>query len=200
MNFNIDTFVKNEQAAFSAVSSKLPIAQRNALNLAINNIKKQKVTPPSKVAENLAHQLPAGQSTALNGQLPIGGTLLQLGDFQFASGRANLESLERSTDYRWSQQDRLSREVSQQWTGQGSDKITLNGLVVSIYQQDTDSLAQLRTMAANGKPYRLTSGFGKIYGLWVVNSIKHTSTALDNAGRSGWIEFSLQLSAYGEDA
>lgn len=199
MTFDFTQFAKNEQAVLNAVSSKLPTNQRKALNIAITQLKPVPVPEKASPSKPL-FTLPAGQSAVLDGRLPIGGTLLQLGEFQFASGRANLESLERSTDYRWAQQDRLSREPSQQWIGQGSDKITLSGLIVPAYQQDEDSLSTLRTMAKAGEPYRLVSGFGKVYGLWVIESIKHTGTDLDNAGRAGWVEFSLNLTAYGEDA
>ncbi len=134
-----------------------------------------------------------------SGQLPIKGMLLQLGNFKFASGYANLESLERTSDYRWAQQDRILREPAQQFIGVGSDSITLSGLLVPAYQTDKDPISSLRDMASKGDPYLLTSGFGKVYGDWVITQIKHTGTDLDASGKAGWVTFNLSLKAYGDD-
>jgi hypothetical protein len=197
------TVLEQEKSGFNSVLSALPTQQAKAIGQS-----HQMLTNPGAIVNkvtDMAHQkLPPKWVRGLSGvlgfdQLPVRGALLRLGGFVFASGYANLESLERSTDYRWAQQDRLTRRPAQQFTGIGSDVISLSGLLVPAYQKNQDPLSELRQMAEKGEPYLLTSGFGKVYGDWVITQAKHTGTELDSKGRSGWVTFSLSLKHYGSD-
>ena len=55
------------------------------------------------------------------------------------------------------------------------------------------SLTAMRLMADTGKSFPLISGTGKIYGLWVIDSLNETQTYFFKNGKPRLVEFSLTL-------
>ncbi|MFA5632664.1 MAG: phage tail protein [Porticoccaceae bacterium] len=145
-------------------------------------------------------------SNAISGALragdppPAGHAMLSLGGFVFMVGTLAHQSLKRSHAYRWEKQDRLLRTPSRQFIGPGDESIELSGYLLPHYTGGAASLPDLRARAAIGEPYDLVDHFGVAYGLYVIENIEETGAELDIYGQPRKVDFSISLSAYGEDA
>ncbi|KXA71050.1 phage tail protein [Bordetella hinzii] len=131
---------------------------------------------------------------------PAGEVLLILGDFAFMVGTAAHQTLKRTNDYRWAKQDRLLRTPAKQFIGPGDDRIDLDGYLLPHYTGGADSITALRRRAALGEPQELIDHFGMVYGRYVVENIQETGTEMDIYGQPRRVDFSVSISAYGEDA
>jgi len=131
---------------------------------------------------------------------PIGAVMLMLGDMPFMVGTLAHQTLTRSHEYRWAAQERLLRTPARQFIGAGNETMTLEGYLLPHYTGGADSLQRLRAIASLGEPQTLLDHFGVVYGNYVVESIEETGSELDMLGQPRRIEFSISLSAYGEDA
>lgn len=110
------------------------------------------------------------------------------------------QSLKRTHEYRWAKQDRLLRTPARQFVGAGDEGIDLEGYLLPHYTGGADSITALRLAAARGEPQELIDHFGAVYGRYVVESIQETGSELDALGQPRRVDFSVSLSAYGEDA
>lgn len=130
---------------------------------------------------------------------PVGEVLLILGDFAFMVGTVAHQSIKRSNEYRWAQQDRLLRTPAQQFVGPGAERIELEGYLLPHFTGGADSISFLREQASLGIPLELIDHFGSPFGRFVVTSLEETGTELGIYGQPRRIEFRLSLAAYGED-
>lgn len=128
---------------------------------------------------------------------------MALGTFRFSVNSAAYESLRHAVQYRWSTQDRLGRLPARQYTGPGTETISLVG-VIYPYAADQPAatlvLDQLRAQAGQGLPLLLTDGRGRVWGRWCVENIEETRSVFFADGSPRKIEFSLALAIYGEDS
>lgn len=107
----------------------------------------------------------------MNG-LSLGPTvMMQLGTFQFSLSTAAYQELTRKTEYRWASQDRFGDMPFLQFTGPGSDGITLTGTIYTEFRGGTGQIDELRGMAALGLPQLLVDGTGRVMGKWVIESV-----------------------------
>lgn len=152
------------------------------------------------VAEVLAYQPPAPVTSSPPDIAAAGEVLLSIGSFVFSVGTAAHDSLKRSTEHRWSAQDRLGREPAMQYVGPASERFSLSGSVLTHWTGNFDPLEGLRTIAARGEPVRMFDHFGQAYGSYVITRIEETASELDPVGRGRKIEFNVELQGYGADA
>lgn len=130
---------------------------------------------------------------------PSGDVMLILGDFPFMVGTAAHQSIKRSNAYRWAQQDRLLRTPAQQFIGQGTEQIEMEGYLLPHYTGGASSMAALRSQAETGEPLELIDHFGTLYGRFVLTNLEETGSELDIYGQPRRLDFRLSLVAYGED-
>jgi len=79
-----------------------------------------------------------------------------------------------------------------QFTGKGEDSITLDGSIVPQFGSQL-SLTALRVMGDTGKSFPLIAGNGKVYGLWILESVDETQTYFFDNGKPRKVEFTLKL-------
>lgn len=128
--------------------------------------------------------------------------MARLGQFQFSIDTAAFEQLQRQASFRWQSKERIGRKPAQQFTGPGSDTITLSGIIYPHYRGGITQIGQMRAMAGRGQPLALVYAFerlGQYCGRWCITEISETRRVLFNDGRPRKIEFSLSLTEYGED-
>ncbi len=125
--------------------------------------------------------------------------MMTLGDYRFSVDTAAYQQLQRTTEYRWSQQDRIGRNPSQQYIGPGTDTINLSGVIYPRYRGGLGQIELMKKEAAKGESLLLTDGLGVVHGDWVIKQISETNTNFIEGGVALKTEFSLQLLAYGED-
>lgn len=126
--------------------------------------------------------------------------MMGLGGYFFSVDTASYQTLERATDYRWASQDRLGRGPAHQFVGQGDDTITLAGVIYPHYKGGLGQVDAMRAEAAKGQPLDLVDGFGKVWGVWVIRSVRDRRSQFLGNGAPMRIEFQVELAAYGEDA
>ena len=128
--------------------------------------------------------------------------MARLGSFTFGIDTAAFQELQRSSTYKWQAQDRIGRKPAQQNTGQGSDTITLSGVIYPHYRGGLGQIDALRSQASQDEPMPLIYAFesvGQYCGLWCVTGIEETRTVFFEDGTPRKIEFRLSLVEYGED-
>ena len=119
--------------------------------------------------------------------------MLSLGMFVFGMSTLAYQEFRRQTEWRHASTSRIGAPPARQYIGRGDDSITLPGVLVPELCGSTLSLDTLRLMADTGKAWPLVEGTGRIYGLWVIESLEETRTLFFQDGAARRIEFTLSL-------
>lgn len=119
--------------------------------------------------------------------------MLALGMFVFSLHTAAYQEMQRQTDWRHPSSNRVGAQPARQFLGRGEDAITLPGVILPELAGSALSLDALRLMADTGKAWPMVEGSGRIYGLWVIESISETRTLFFRDGTPRRIEFTLSL-------
>ena len=125
--------------------------------------------------------------------------MLALGMFVFSLSTAAYKELQRQTDWRHASNNRIGAPPARQFVGRGDDTITLPGIIFPELAGSAFSLDALRLMANTGKAWPMVEGGGRIYGLWVIESLSETKTLFFRDGTPRRIEFTLSLKRTDDD-
>lgn len=125
--------------------------------------------------------------------------MLALGMFVFSLSTAAYQELQRQTEWRHASNNRVGAAPARQFMGRGDDSITLPGIIFPELAGSTLSLDGLRLMANTGKAWPMVEGNGRIYGLWVIESLSETRTIFFRDGTPRRIEFTLSLKRTDDD-
>lgn len=126
--------------------------------------------------------------------------MMALGDYRFSLSTATYESLRRNDSWRWIEMARLGRTPVHQYMGPGSTEITLDGTILPHYRGGLGQIESMRSEASKGTSLRLVDGRGRIWGGFVIKSISETHSRFFEKGIPLKIDFSVSLTAYGEDS
>lgn len=119
--------------------------------------------------------------------------MMSLGMFVFGMHTLAYQELQRNTAWRHASNSRVGTNPARQFVGRGDDTITLPGVLVSGLTGTQASLDVLRYMADTGKAWPLIEGTGRIYGIWVIESMTEGRTYFFKDGAARRIEFTLTL-------
>jgi len=125
--------------------------------------------------------------------------MMALGMFVFSLSTAAYQELQRQTDWRHASNNRIGAAPARQFVGRGDDAITLPGIIFPELAGTTLSLDAIRLMANTGKAWPMVEGTGRIYGLWVIESLSETKTLFFSDGTPRRIEFTLSLKRTDDD-
>lgn len=127
-------------------------------------------------------------------------SLIALGEFRFRTGGVAPDSVSRSTDYRWSAEDRIGNNPALAYIGPGRDQIQLSAQLYpgSGVTAGREAVDELRAAAGEGRPLRLVMGSGRALGLWAIQSVQEDSERLNTAGEGRAVGVRLRLQYYGE--
>lgn len=128
--------------------------------------------------------------------------MIALGDYRFSMSTAAFQRLSRTSEWRWPSQEVIGARPKKQYVGPGEDRIELSGEVYPSYRPQRQGLAQvayMRQEAARGEPLLMVDGTGRVWGLFVIESVTEDQTVFFSDGTPRKIEFSVSLSAYGGD-
>lgn len=125
--------------------------------------------------------------------------MMALGMFVFSLKTAAYQELQRQTDWRHSSNNRVGAAPARQFVGRGDDAIILPGIIFPELAGTALSLDSLRLMANTGKSWPMVEGNGRIYGLWVIESLSETRTIFFPDGTARRIEFTLSLKRTDDD-
>lgn len=119
--------------------------------------------------------------------------MMALGLYVFSLDTAAYQDFQRQTSWRHPSSNRVGAAPVRQFLGKGEDTITLSGLILPEFSGKRLSLDALRLMADTGKAWPMVEGTGRIYGLWVIESISETNTLFFSDGSPRRIDFSITL-------
>ena len=125
--------------------------------------------------------------------------MLSLGMFVFSLSTLAYQELQRQTNWRHASNSRVGAPPALQFVGRGDDTITLPGNILPELAGSVLSLDALRLMANTGKAWPMVEGTGRIYGLWVIESLSETKTVFFRDGTPRRIEFTLTLKRTDDD-
>ena len=125
--------------------------------------------------------------------------MLSLGMFVFSLSTLAYQELQRQTNWRHASNSRVGAPPALQFVGRGDDTITLPGIILPELAGSVLSLDALRLMANTGKAWPMVEGTGRIYGLWVIESLSETKTVFFRDGTPRRIEFILTLKRTDDD-
>ncbi|MDE1528188.1 phage tail protein [Pseudomonas carnis] len=125
--------------------------------------------------------------------------MLSLGMFVFSLSTLAYQELQRQTNWRHATNSRVGAPPALQFVGRGDDTITLPGIILPELAGSVLSLDALRLMANTGKAWPMVEGTGRIYGLWVIESLSETKTVFFRDGTPRRIEFTLTLKRTDDD-
>ena len=125
--------------------------------------------------------------------------MLALGMFVFSLSTLAYQELQRQTEWRHPSNSRVGAAPARQFVGRGDDIITLPGIIFPELAGTTLSLDALRLMANTGKAWPMIEGSGRIYGLWVIESLSETKTVFFRDGTPRRIEFTLTRKRIDDD-
>ncbi|UCV05866.1 phage tail protein [Dechloromonas denitrificans] len=119
--------------------------------------------------------------------------LMALGLYVFGMQTLPYQQLQRQISWRHPSSSRVNARPARQFVGKGDEIITLSGVLYPEITGGRISLAALEAMADEGMAWPLIEGTGWHYGLFVVEELATTSTALFPDGAARKIEFSIKL-------
>lgn len=125
--------------------------------------------------------------------------MMALGMFVFSLSTAAYQELQRQTEWRHVSNTRIGAAPARQFVGRGDDSITLPGIILPELAGSVLSLDTLRLMANTGKAWPMVEGSGRIYGLWVIESLSETKTVFFRDGTPRRLEFTLNLKRIDDD-
>lgn len=125
--------------------------------------------------------------------------MLQLGRFQFGIATAAYQELQRTTEWRWPSQDRFGKLPTLQFTGPGSDTITLPGVVFPEWNGGVVQLDAMRALGDAGTPHPLVGGDGASLGQWVVESVDEGQTVFAANGVPRRMDFTVSLRRFPDE-
>ncbi|MCB2255373.1 phage tail protein [Pseudomonas chlororaphis] len=125
--------------------------------------------------------------------------MMALGMFVFSLSTAAYQELQRQTEWRHASTSRIGAPPALQFLGRGDDKITLPGIILPELAGSVLSLDALRLMANTGKAWPMVEGSGRIYGLWVIESLSETKTLFFRDGTPRRLEFTINLKRIDDD-
>jgi len=125
--------------------------------------------------------------------------MMALGMFVFSLHTAAYQELQRQTDWRHASNNRIGAAPARQFVGRGDDAITLPGIIFPELDGTALSLDAIRLMANTGKAWPMVEGTGRIYGLWVIESLSETKTIFFSDGTPRRIDFTLSLKRIDDD-
>ena len=125
--------------------------------------------------------------------------MLSLGMFVFSLSTLAYQELQRQTNWRHASNSRVGAPPALQFVGRGDDTMTLPGIILPELAGSVLSLDALRLMANTGKAWPMVEGTGRIYGLWVIESLSETKTVFFRDGTPRRIEFTLTLKRTDDD-
>ncbi len=117
--------------------------------------------------------------------------MMALGMFVFSLETLAYQEFQRQTEWRHGSTSRIGTNPARQFLGRGDDSITLPGVLLPGLAGSPLSLDALRMMGDTGKAWPLVEGTGRIYGLWVIESLSETRTVFFRDGAARRIEFTL---------
>lgn len=125
--------------------------------------------------------------------------MMILGMFPFSLQTTPYQSANKANTWRHVKNDRVGKSPRYQYIGPDEEPITLSGTLYPEISGGDVSLVTLETMAFSGKAWPLIEGTGRIYGMYVIESLTQNRAEFFSDGKAMKIDFTLSLKRVSED-
>lgn len=119
--------------------------------------------------------------------------MMALGFFVFSLHTAAYQEMQRQLAWRHASVPRMGDRPASQFIGPDDETITLNGVLLPELAGERISLDVLQAMADTGDAWPLIEGTGRIYGLYVIESLQTTRTLFFQDGAARRIDFAISI-------
>lgn len=119
--------------------------------------------------------------------------MMALGFFVFSLHTAAYQEMQRQLAWRHASLPRVGDRPASQFIGVDDETITLNGVLLPELAGTQLSLDVLQAMADTGDAWPLIEGTGRIYGLYVIESLQTTRQLFFADGAARRLDFSVAL-------
>ncbi|MNI84066.1 Phage P2 GpU [compost metagenome] len=120
---------------------------------------------------------------------------MALGSFIFGLSRNFAYSgIVRTSDGGWVELDIVTGKPKSSQTGQKAQTLSIKGK--SMYAEAMDRLDELRALQARRVPVPLVDGIGRNWGLWRINSVTETQSAIIDDGTAMMIDWAVEISEF----
>jgi len=196
--------VKNAQAAIAKVGKQLDrvkklyakLTGKDAAAASVKPVVKSSSVLGTKAKRLRAQSLP--DATAKRPHLLI--LLADKGErFYFGLSTAAFDTLKRQASFNVGVQERLGRPEALQAVSQGSESITLSGVVFASLA-GIGQIKRLRQIGLAMNPLELVTGYGETLGRWYLTSISEDQANLLADGVPRRQDFTVEFKRYGDDS
>lgn len=119
--------------------------------------------------------------------------LMKLGDYKFMLLNSVFQEFVRTTEYKWGTQHRIGLAPSSQFLGEGSDVITLPGVIFPEWLGGMGQVEKFRAMGSKGIAQLMVTGHGKILGYWFIERIEEKQSNFALMGSFRKQEYTLTI-------
>lgn len=119
--------------------------------------------------------------------------LMAFGPFVFGMATAAYAELQRQMQFKHAASARVGKRDAYQIVSPGTELLTLSGTVAPEVSGTLASITQLETMGSEGRAYVLVDGAGHVYGVYFIDSLQTTQSAIHSDGTPRKVAFSLTL-------
>lgn len=123
-----------------------------------------------------------------------------LGNFQFSLKALSPNSVTRTTEYNWSENERIGELPLLQNLGISRDQIEIEGVFYPRINDNKKNMSDIRNSNLVKKANNLITDNGEILGKFVIVSIKENQSYFDKDGKPQKVEFSMILKRSPEQA
>ncbi|AMW79759.1 oxidoreductase [Acinetobacter sp. TGL-Y2] len=121
--------------------------------------------------------------------------LMSLGQFLFKIDTLSFTEIQRQRAWTYAENEVATGRAKKQYTGVGSDTVTLPGLIYEEYGFGRRyAIDELASMASTGQGFVLMDGSGYLYGVYVIDNIDETKSYLLDNGVPRKVDFTIKLS------
>ncbi|MGB0694013.1 MAG: phage tail protein [Rhodospirillaceae bacterium] len=125
---------------------------------------------------------------------------MALGQFVFQLSSLPFDQVKRRSGMKWSEKNPMGGEPVLQYLNNQAKTLTLTGKIVPELTGSRDEIEVLDGMGRSGKAWVLMSGVGRVFGVYVIESIDDTSSHLTAEGHPRLTSFTITLKRYGDRA
>lgn len=120
-------------------------------------------------------------------------TLMALGMYVFEIPTLAHDKLKRKASWSHAANARVGARDAIQFTGPGSETISLSGTVYAEIADGRVEIDTLRDMADTGEAWPLVDGLGTVYGDYVITDISEDHSFMIDGGKPLRIDFGIDL-------
>ena len=122
-----------------------------------------------------------------------GPVTMALGPFKFQAHGFGYQGLQRKLDTTWAELETAGRLNALQWTGPGSESVTITGVLFPREFGGDSTLEGLRRAAMAGIPQMLVTSGGQVFGLQAIQKIDEDRGVHDRTGAPARNAWSIEL-------